>query len=954
MSIRAGVMAHLWVPSGRSRIPAVCVSIGFALAGIAVSAAAGPATPPAATYSQPVDPKVANLLRDAGSALKTGNLNLAIIQLKSAVQLAPKQGEPRARLGMALLQQPGSAPAAERELRQARRDGAPDALVVPGILSAMLLRGKTKELLTEFTDPPSGATGSPVVEILRARAAALQSERRTAEAIAAADRAVKLRRDVPTLLVRARFAVIANDSAVARQLTAEARKADPDSEDVLISFVSLLRQSGEFQKALAQTDEFLKRHAASIAARGARIELLLDLNDDVHARQESDTLLKQAPNAPIAHFYGAVLAARRTDFKEAWQQAQRLPPQFVQSQPSVATQVAQIATAVGHPQIGAAILASLLSRDPEVLQARLQLAGIELREKHPEAALDTLKSVRDSGDSRVDALLGQAYLQLRRYADAAAALQKAAPSFTGPANEFLQQQLAMSELAIGNADEGIQGLEQLAARDSGNVEVAAQLSMALLRAGKLNDALTAVDRLAKAQPKGPLAPFYRGMILAAQSKLSDASTAFGVALTADPKFIPALLYRADVSLARGRPEEATKDLQRALDEDPANFPAYVGLARMALDDGRDSQAEFLLRKAVSLNSKNPAARLALANYQFSRREYQAALSTIAELLQLLPGNAEAMALKGQVQIASGAQKDGIATLRSVATANRQSAAAQLLLGNGLFATGDIAGAETVAANAVELEPSSVQARSLLIQLQIANGKSDAAITTARAFASEHAGSAADALLADTMLRLKRGGEAYALLEKSLAKDPDASMVLRLSQISVAQGDSKRAFALLGGWLGKHPADFDVRLQYATFLLRFGDRAEARREFETLLNQRPENPIVLNNLGWLIQDQDPGRARSLVALAARIAPRSPEIIDTLGWLAFQHHDVQGSVPLLKRAHDLNGDDPEIGYHLAVALDATGKRPDAKTLLNSVLAKNTKFDDEQNARQLLAHW
>ena len=61
-----------------------------------------------------------------------------------------------------------------------------------------------------------------------------------------------------------------------------------------------------------------------------------------------------------------------------------------------------------------------------------------------------------------------------------------------------------------------------------------------------------------------------------------------------------------------------------------------------------------------------------------------------------------------------------------------------------------------------------------------------------------------------------------------------------------------------------------------------------------------------------------------------------------------------MPLLKRAYELSSDDPEIGYHFAVALDATGKRPEAKTLLKSVLAKNPKFDDAQNAPQLLARW
>ena len=113
-------------------------------------------------------------------------------------------------------------------------------------------------------------------------------------------------------------------------------------------------------------------------------------------------------------------------------------------------------------------------------------------------------------------------------------------------------------------------------------------------------------------------------------------------------------------------------------------------------------------------------------------------------------------------------------------------------------------------------------------------------------------------------------------------------------------------------------------------------------------------MVLNNLGVILQKDDSSRALSLVSLAAKIAPRSPDINDTLGWIKFQRQDHQGALLSLQRAHDLKTDDGEIGYHYALALDAVGKRAEAKSLLQSALAKNEKFEDEMNARQLLGRW
>jgi len=111
---------------------------------------------------------------------------------------------------------------------------------------------------------------------------------------------------------------------------------------------------------------------------------------------------------------------------------------------------------------------------------------------------------------------------------------------------------------------------------------------------------------------------------------------------------------------------------------------------------------------------------------------------------------------------------------------------------------------------------------------------------------------------------------------------------------------------------------------------------------------------LNNLGWLLHEEDPNRSLSLVTQAANVAPRSPEIVDTLGWLKFQRRDHAGALPLLQRAHNLDSNNSEIAYHLALALDATGKRAEAKTLLQATLDKNRKFEGMENAKQLLARW
>jgi Flp pilus assembly protein TadD len=77
-------------------------------------------------------------------------------------------------------------------------------------------------------------------------------------------------------------------------------------------------------------------------------------------------------------------------------------------------------------------------------------------------------------------------------------------------------------------------------------------------------------------------------------------------------------------------------------------------------------------------------------------------------------------------------------------------------------------------------------------------------------------------------------------------------------------------------------------------------------------------------------------------------------DSLGWLKVQQKDVAGGLPYLQRAHNLDPQDASITYHLVVALDANGKRNDARALLKTLLAGKTQFAEQQDAQRLAANW
>jgi putative PEP-CTERM system TPR-repeat lipoprotein len=939
---------------------AICPSVAFkykknlavlTIAMCALSAGQTRAAVPAAAnaYAQ-FPPEVGKLLEDSDKALGAGNVNLALIDIKNAVRLAPKDGTVRTRLASLILFT-GQAVAAEREIRQALLDNAPSELAVPILLRAMLQRNEFNELLAEFPDPPQQTQDKLAPEILQGRAAAFQGSGRLPEARAAIDHALRLRRDGVGLVISGRLALQERNLTRANSDTEEALKLSATDEQALMLSILTARQSGDVQKELANADEYVRRVPKSTVGKVLRIEVLLDMKQTARAQQEVDVLLKETPNSLYGRYFRGVLLAQGKDFKAAWRELLPLPQEFVQSEPNIAIMVASIAASNGNAETAGAILTALVARHPEIQQARLQLAAIRLGQGSPQAAIEALAPLKTGNDPLVHALLGQAYLRLRKYDDAMASLQIASASPN--ASELLKRQLALSQLQVGESNQAIQGFRDLLKRDPGNTSLAAPLMAALIGTQKWDEALSVADALAKQLPKSPLPVFYRGQVFLARSNLTDAAAAFDSALALDPKFTPARYFHANVSVSRGDFENAKKDLQTVIAQDPKSLLAYVGLAQIAIDNGQNQEAVTLLEQATKAVPNDPTPRLALANYQISQRKFQDAQTTVNELLQVSRNNPEGIALQGQLQLLLGQTADGIKTFRSLA-ANTASPNAYSLLSRALYATKDPAGAEDADKKAIELSPQSAQLRMELINMQIAGGKPELALATARAYGSTYPGSVADLLLADTLMRLKRGKEAETVLDKSLSTKPTASTALKSAQLSLTLGNPKKATATLANWVAKNPNDYALRREYAGFIMTAGDLAGARKEYEILVKQHPEDPIVLNNLGYLIQKDNPERALSLLALAVKIAPRSPQIADTLGWIKYQRRDHQGALPLLQRAHTADANSAPIAYHLALVLDATGKRAEAKTLLQSTLARTPKFDGSDDARQVLARW
>ncbi|MGI9420213.1 MAG: tetratricopeptide repeat protein [Geminicoccaceae bacterium] len=105
--------------------------------------------------------------------------------------------------------------------------------------------------------------------------------------------------------------------------------------------------------------------------------------------------------------------------------------------------------------------------------------------------------------------------------------------------------------------------------------------------------------------------------------------------------------------------------------------------------------------------------------------------------------------------------------------------------------------------------------------------------------------------------------------------------------------------------------------------------EAEADFLHALELHPEQPFVLNYLGysWVDQGENLDQAKDMLNRAVDARPDDGFIVDSLGWVHYRLGDYELAVDQLERAVELQPGDPVINDHLGDAYWRVGREREA---------------------------
>jgi len=190
----------------------------------------------------------------------------------------------------------------------------------------------------------------------------------------------------------------------------------------------------------------------------------------------------------------------------------------------------------------------------------------------------------------------------------------------------------------------------------------------------------------------------------------------------------------------------------------------------------------------------------------------------------------------------------------------------------------------------------------------------------------------------------RQPEALRRAQEILAARPGPDAYARLGVVQIEMKNYQAAADAYGRALqlaaGSPSSDepWTYRLYRASALEDGGRWEEAKAELALALKEKPDNPLLLNFLGYgkLERGEDMEAAEAMVRKASALRPDDASITDSLGWAEFKRGRVPEAIATLQKAAEADPAQAEIQEHLGDALYAAGRRYEARFAWRAALA------------------
>jgi len=480
----------------------------------------------------------------------------------------------------------------------------------------------------------------------------------------------------------------------------------------------------------------------------------------------------------------------------------------------------------------------------------------------------------------------------------------------------------------------------IAAQRLADAKLAARATDVALDCGQYQAAERAAARWRSLVPAEPAAVHAAMRAELGQYKIDDARSAFEVwfksgglanARSAGKDDTGAAgVAEAVRSLAQESGVPATLAMLRGVQIAPLQTgPSQLAMADLALDGWNYREAVQYGQKALGAGAAAAPTQLVLARAHAGLGEADEAVAAANAARTASPK--EQTFASADVLMMLGRDRDARTALESLRDTPGLRMQAQRRLGLLAFNRGDYEEAQRDFSELLKDHDSSAIAVYYLAA--IADRRDD--VGTALRGYQLLGGTALDGAARDRAATLlyKQGQreQALQLLQPSDDASPQARLNAEIEQAQLLSngGEADQSLARIDDALARFPAHPDLLYQKSILLEKAGRTEAAIAQLESLYRERPLDGAISNALGFLLADhnRELARADRLITAALKSEPDNPAILDSMGWLDYRRGNSREALPLLERAFRL-AQDGDIGAHWGEVLWSLGEKSKAR--------------------------
>ncbi|NMX92718.1 MULTISPECIES: tetratricopeptide repeat protein [unclassified Pseudomonas] len=187
--------------------------------------------------------------------------------------------------------------------------------------------------------------------------------------------------------------------------------------------------------------------------------------------------------------------------------------------------------------------------------------------------------------------------------------------------------------------------------------------------------------------------------------------------------------------------------------------------------------------------------------------------------------------------------------------------------------------------------------------------------------------------ADILMNNGRTDEAEKRLAAARDAEPDYAIQLYLIQAETlsANNQGERAWKILAQALLQYPDDLNLLYTRAMQAEKRNDLAQMEKDLRLIIKRDPDNAMALNALGYTLSDRTTryAEAKALIEQAHQLNPEDPAVLDSLGWVNYRLGNLDEAERLLRQALE-RFPDQEVAAHLGEVLWAKGNQREARKI------------------------